>query len=92
MGRYEDYIKGLKGKGKEGDFDRLKSGVEARVGRRKVLGRLSTAGALALIFIGFVFFYNLSPYFFRGNETYADYIFDRGDTNGDQVLSYVFTN
>ena len=90
MGRYEEYIKGLRGQGTEGDFDKLKKGVEARVGRQKVFGRLAAAGTL-MVFI-FSLGYYLGPYFFASPVTIADYVFEQSETNGNQVLNYVFAD
>ena len=90
MGRYEEYIKGLRDQGTKGDFDRLKAGVEARAGRQKVLGRLAAAGTLMLFVFGLGYY--LSPYFLNNQVTLADYVFEQSETNGNQVLNYVFAD
>lgn len=90
MGRYEEYIKGLRDQGTKGDFDRLKAGIEARVGRQKVLGRLAAAGTLMVFIFGLGYY--LSPYFFTSPVTIADYVFGQNETNGNQMLNYVLSD
>jgi len=90
MGDYEDYINRLKGVKAELDGRRMYSQIEAKLNRRTPKVRLVLGGALALLLIGSVIYFNVRPYFFGNQETLADYVFQQNEMNGDQILNYVF--
>jgi len=90
MGNYEDYINRLKGAKAELDGGKMYSRIEIKIAGRARRNRLLMGGALGLLLIGSVIYFNVRPYLSGGSETLADYVFQQNEMNGDQILNYVF--
>lgn len=90
MAVYEEYIGRLKGMKTEFDIGKMQAGIEAKITSRSRRKRLAMEGALAILLIGLALYYSFSPYLFGNGNTFAEYVYQPENMNGDQVLAYVF--
>jgi hypothetical protein len=92
MGDYEGYINRLKAAGSGFDDQKMYSRIKAGIAGRARRTRLALGGALALLLVGSVIYFNVLPYFLDDGETLADYVFRQNEINGDQIMNYVLAN
>ncbi|MBI5699448.1 hypothetical protein HZC35_03955 [Candidatus Saganbacteria bacterium] len=90
MGDYEEYIDRLKASGPGFDDQKMSSRIKAGITGRARHARLALGGALVLLLIGSVIYFNVLPHFFGNGVTLADYVFRQNEMNGDQILNYIF--
>lgn len=91
MAGYEKYIEKWQGVRAEYDGARLLAKIEQRWSRRFRQTELAFAGALVLVMISYVFYYN-GFYAPAGNGgIVANYVFQSNSIDGDPVMNYVLT-
>jgi len=91
MGEYERYIDRLKKMKVEFNDRKMHSRIETEVNGQARRLKLAVEGALALLLISFVLYFNVSPYLFGRSATMSEYVFQQENANGDPVMNYIFS-
>ncbi len=91
MKEYENYIKEIKGICPEMDDNRMYSGVNARISRRTRTINFTLSATLILL-LGFTAYLGSYLYYFNGQISLSDYVFQQRDNGNDSIMNYVYVD
>jgi hypothetical protein len=92
MGAYEAYLSRIKGLPAKLDGERMYARIETKIAGRARRVRLMLEGALAVLLIGFGFYFSICPYLSGEGVALAEYVLQQENASGDLIMNYVFSD